>query len=154
MTLIRWEPRRELETAQRQFKKIFDAFENGIQNGIHFEMGAYVPRIDISEDEKNVYLVGEFAGMSENDVKLSITDGILTIRGEKKRKEEFSQHNFHRIERTYGEFVRQFTLPDNLNEDEIRAEFENGVLEVTIPKREPEKPKEREIRVGRKVSNN
>jgi len=154
MTLIRWEPRRELESAQRQFRKIFDALENGIQNGIHFEMGTYVPRIDISEDEKNFYVHGEFPGMSEDDVKIAITDDVLTIRGEKKRKDEYSKHNYHRIERTYGEFVRQFTLPDNLNQDDIRAEFENGILEMTIPKMEPEKPKEREIRVGRKVSNN
>lgn len=154
MTLIRWEPRRELEGAQRQFRKIFDALENGIQNGIHFEMGSYVPRMDISEDDKNIYIMGEFAGMSEDDVKVSISDGVITIRGEKKRKEEYAKHNFHRIERTYGEFVRQFTLPENLNEDDISAEFEGGVLEITIPKREPQKPKEREVRVGRKVSNN
>lgn len=154
MTLIRWEPRREIESAQRQFRKIFDALENGIQNGIHFEMGTYMPRIDISEDEKNIYVVGEFPGMSEQDVKVTVSEGVLTIRGEKKRKEEYNKHNYHRIERTHGEFVRQFTLPENLNEEEIRAEFENGMLEVTIPKREPQQPKEREIKVGRKIGTN
>lgn len=152
MTLIRWEPRREVENAQRQFRKMFDALESGLQNGVHFEMGTYVPRIDISEDERHIYIMGEFPGMNENDVKISVSDGVLTIRGEKKRNEEHSSRNFHRIERSYGEFVRQFTLPDNLNEDDIKAEFENGVLEIVIPRREPEKPKEREIKVGRKSS--
>jgi HSP20 family protein len=151
MTLLRWEPRRDLEQAQKRVRSFFDDFESAIQNGVHMEMGSYSPRVDISEDQQNVYVIAELPGLSEEDVKVTLTDGVLTIRGEKKRKEEHSGHNFFRIERTYGEFVRQFALPENLNDEAVDASFDGGVLEITIPKREPEKPREREVKIGKKA---
>ena len=153
MTLIRWEPRRDIENAQRRLRKMFDDFDgNFFQNGLSFEMGSYAPRVDISEDKNNIYISAELPGLTQEDVKVTITEGVLTIRGEKKREEKHSDRNFYRIERSFGEFVRQFTLPENLRDEDVNAEFADGVLEVTIPKREPEKPKEREIKIGGKAN--
>ena len=144
MTLIRWEPRRDMISAQRKARRIFEEFEGALQNGLHFEMGSYLPRVDISEDEKTFFVHAELPGLKPEEVKVTVSDGVLTIRGEKKRTEEHTERNFHRIERNFGEFVRQFTLPENLSE-EANATFRDGILEIAIPKVEPEKPAEREI---------
>jgi HSP20 family protein len=109
---------------------------------------AYVPRVDLSEDTNNIYVHAELPGLSKDDVKVTVADGILTIRGEKKHEEKKEDKNYFRIERRYGEFARQFTLPDNIKEEEVHANFNNGVLEIAIPKGEPSKPKEREIPIG------
>jgi HSP20 family protein len=154
MTLIRWEPRRDIETAQRRMRSIFDQFDNAVQNGFHLEMGSFLPRVDISEDKENIYLMAELPGINPDDVKITLSEGVLTIRGEKKRREETNEQNYHRIERTYGEFVRQFTLPDNLNEESVQADFTDGVLEIRIAKVEPEKPKEREVKINARTRAN
>jgi HSP20 family protein len=109
---------------------------------------AYVPRVDISEDTNNIYVHAELPGMAKDDVKVTVADDILTIRGEKKHEEKKEDKNYFRIERRFGEFARQFTLPENVKEDEVMANFNNGVLEITIPKGEPAKPKEREIPIN------
>jgi HSP20 family protein len=138
---------RQLTRTTNQFQKMLQDFDSLFGQG--FEVGSYVPRVDISEDKDNLYLVAELPGMTENDVKVTVSEGILSIRGEKKRKEEHETRNYYRIERSHGEFVRQFTLPENLKEEEIEAEFTDGVLEVRIPKAEPTKPNEREIKISR-----
>jgi HSP20 family protein len=148
MTVYRWDPRRDAETASKKIRRLFDDFDSVLQNGLHVELGTFVPRVDISENQDSVYLFAELPGLKAEDVKVTIADGTLTLRGEKKRKEELNSHNFHRMERSHGEFVRQFALPDNLNEDAVVANFADGILEVTIPKREPEKPREREVPIG------
>ena len=109
---------------------------------------AYVPRVDISEDTNNIYVHAELPGMSKDDVKVTVADDILTIRGEKKHEEKTEDKNYFRIERRFGEFARQFTLPDNVKGDEVHANFNNGVLEITIPKSEPVKPTEREVPIS------
>ncbi|MFI5263106.1 MAG: Hsp20/alpha crystallin family protein [Candidatus Kapaibacterium sp.] len=109
---------------------------------------AYVPRVDISEDTNNIYVHAELPGMSNDNVKVTVSDGVLTLRGEKKHEEKTEEKNYFRIERRYGTFARQFTLPDNVDDEHVVANFNNGVLEVTIPKKEPEKPKEREIPIN------
>ena len=146
MTLIRWQnPQQRVHPADRYLRRVFGEFESALQQG--FELGSYSPRVDIAEDEKNFYLHAELPGLSAEDVKLTIADGVLTLRGEKKRESKVEGQNYHRIERSFGEFVRQFTLPEHLSDD-VQANVENGVLEVTIAKIEPEKPKEREIKIG------
>ncbi|MEP7235320.1 MAG: Hsp20/alpha crystallin family protein [Ignavibacteriota bacterium] len=109
---------------------------------------AYVPRVDISEDTNNIYVHAELPGMSNDDVKVTVTEGVLTLRGEKKHDVKKEEKKYYRIERRYGQFARQFTLPDNIDEERVAANFANGILEVTIPKKEPEKPRERVIPVN------
>lgn len=151
MTVYRWEPRRDYVAASRKLRRLFDdvecAVNSGLQNGIHVELGTFSPRVDISETKENVFVRAELPGMKAEDVKITLSEGTLTLRGEKKRVEETKTEEFLRIERSHGEFVRQFALPKNLNEDAIEATFIDGVLEVKIAKQEPEKPKEREIAI-------
>ena len=112
---------------------------------------AYVPRVDISEDTNNIYVHAELPGMSKDDVKITLAEGILTLRGEKKHEEKKEDKNYYRIERRYGSFARQFTLPENVKDEDVHANFNNGVLEITIPKSEPVKPKEREVPINVEV---
>ena len=152
MTVYRWDLRRDVENAGRKIRRFVDDFDSVMQNGLHIEVGAFMPRVDISEGKEADYLVAELPGVSQDDVKVTVTDGVLTLRGEKKRREEYNGQDFHRIERSHGEFVRQFNLPDNLNLDSVEARFKDGVLEVRIPKAEPEKPREREIKINGSVA--
>ena len=126
---------------------------------VHRELGttdisksSYVPRVNISEDVVNIYVHAEIPGMAKEAVKVTLTDGVLTLRGEKRQEAKKVDQKFFRIERRYGEFVRQFTLPENVNEDAVSANFTNGVLEIMIPKKEPEKPKEREVPINFSVN--
>ncbi len=148
MTLIRWEPRRDVDVAQRRMRRLFDDFDTAFQNGFHLELGTFSPRVDISENAEKVLVHAELPGIDPKNVKLSITEGVLTIRGEKKRNEAHNELNFHRIERSHGEFVREFTLPTGLDEDAVTASYADGVLEIAIPKLAPVKPKEREIEIN------
>ncbi len=151
MTVYRWEPRRDFEQASRKLRRVFNDVEcavtSGLQNGVHIELGTFTPRVDISETKENVFVRAEMPGMKAEDVKITLSEGSLTLRGEKKRTEESKTESFHRIERSHGEFVRKFALPSNLNEDAVEASFADGVLEIKIPKRDPEKPVEREISI-------
>ncbi len=158
MTVYRWEPRRDFEQASRKLRRLYNDVEcavtSGLQNGVHIELGTFSPRVDISETKENVFVRAEMPGMKAEDVKITLSEGMLTLRGSKKRKgggdaahHEENEESFIRLERSHGEFVRQFALPNNLNEDAVEATFADGVLEIKIPKREPEKPREREISI-------
>lgn len=96
-------------------------------------------RVNIAEDEKNIYIEAELAGLKKEDVKVSIEDNVLTIRGERKQESEEKKKNYHRVERVYGSFSRAFTLGENVDKDNIEAKYEDGVLHLTLPKVEPVK---------------
>jgi HSP20 family protein len=146
MTKFIARPRQNVEFFPRYFRGFAGELDRDIQNV--FSGGSFVPRVNISEDSANIYINAELPGLSKEDVKLTVTDGMLTIRGEKSQETKQEGRNYHRIERRSGEFVRQFTLPDNVNDEAMRATFANGVLEIVIPKKEAEKPKEREIQIS------
>ncbi len=147
MTLVRFEPFRTFESMIRRFNELFDEMDRSFP--LRFELGSFSPRVDISEDERNVYIQAELPGVAKEDVKVTISeDRVLTIRGEKKQERKVEERNFLRVERTFGSFSRSFMLPENIKTDEIDAKFENGVLTITIPKVEPSKPKEVEVRLG------
>ncbi len=147
MSLIKWEnPRNGLDFAHRNMHELFEDFERNFFNFPQLTtQSAFLPTVDINEDKDNFYIIAELPGLAASDVKLSISDGIVTIRGEKKRESEQQERSFYRMERSYGEFVRQFSLPEGVKEEDIQANFANGLLEITVPKMEPSKPKEREI---------
>ena len=146
MTKIIARPRNEFEFLPRYFKHLFEDVQHSAE--AVQPAGSYIPRVNISEDPTNIYVHAELPGLSKDDVKITVTDGVLTLRGEKKHESKQEGRNFHRIERRYGEFVRQFTLPENIKEEAMSASFVNGVLEISIPKAEPIKPKEREIPIN------
>jgi HSP20 family protein len=110
---------------------------------------SFVPAVDIYEDEHNIILTAETPGVEEKDLDITVENGVLTIGGERKMENEEKQDNFHRIERSYGRFTRSFTLPPTVDESNVKAEFNNGVLKITLAKREEAKPKQIKIEVGK-----
>lgn len=147
MSLVRFDPFRGFEDA---FRKM-GSFMGDIDKGVNIEYGGFAPRVDISEDEKNIFVHAEIPGVIKEDVKVTLNDeNILTIKGEKKSsaKEENEDKTFIRLERTYGSFVRSISLPGKVKTESINARFENGVLALTLEKVEPVKPKEIEISVN------
>jgi HSP20 family protein len=144
MTLVSFNPMRGLEKAQRRFNSFIDDMEKGVS----FEMGGFNPRVDITEDDKNLYVHAEMPGIPKDNVKISVNDDMmLTIKGSKNKEELKEEQSYVRAERAYGEFSRSFVLPENIDIDNINAKYENGVLELTLPKVEPPKPKEVEVKI-------
>jgi HSP20 family protein len=148
MTGIITRPHNGVGFFPRYMRSFFDEVNRDLQGS----QTAYVPRVDIAEDLQNIYVHAELPGMTKDDVTVTVSQGVLTLRGEKKHEEKTEGKNYFRIERRYGEFARQFTLPENVSEADVIANFANGVLEITIPKKEPEKPKERVVPIN--FSNN
>jgi HSP20 family protein len=106
------------------------------------------PLVDISESKDDFVIKAELPGMSKGDVKINIADDILTISGDKKADDKEEGHTFHRIERTYGKFQRNFSLPAHIQSDKIKASFKDGILTIMLPKKEEVKPKEISISVA------
>jgi HSP20 family protein len=107
----------------------------------------WVPACDIYETDKDIVVKAELPGLKKEDVLVSIENNVLMLRGERKFSDEVKRENFHRVERTYGEFLRSFTLPTFVDTTKILAEFKDGILIVTLPKREEAKPKQIEVTV-------
>lgn len=144
MTFMKFDPMRGFEKAGRRMNELM----NELNHGINFEAGGFNPRVDISEDTKNVYVLAELAGLVKSDLKISVNDdNVLTIKGEKKINASEGK-TFLRTERFFGNFSRSFVLPENLNKEAIAAKFEDGMLELTIPKVEPPQPKEVEVTIA------
>ncbi len=141
MTLIKFEPLKELETLQDRIQKYFDGFP-GFGNDF---TSAFSPKIDISEDEKNVYVEAELPGMKKEDIKITLQDNILTLKGEKNKVEEKKEKNYYRSERSYGSFQRSFTLPVEVDSEKVNAKFENGALTLTLEKLQATHSKVKEI---------
>lgn len=145
MTLVKFEPFRGFENLTRRVNDIFGDLEKGVR----FEIGDFAPRVDISEDDKNVYVHAELPGVPKENVKITVSeDRVLTIKGDKKREEKTENLNFVRVERSYGSFTRSFMLPDNVDYESINAKFDAGVLDLSLPKVQPQKPKEREVAIN------
>ncbi len=154
MTLIRWNPSRDLMDVEREFGKLFNSFnrrfgfDDGDQNTEELENAVWSPLTDISESKDEYLLKMDLPGVTKNDLKLSYEDGELKISGERKQEKEDKESKYHRIERTYGKYFRSFTLPKQIQAENIKAEFKDGQLKVIIPKAEEAKPKELEIKVN------
>lgn len=141
MTLIKFEPLKELESFENQIKKYFNDFPSF---GVNFE-NSFSPRIDISEKEDKLKVEAEIPGVKKEDLKITLQDNILTIKGEKKKENESKDNNYYRCERSYGTFSRSFTLPVEVNTDKVEAKFNDGMLIVELVKSEPKKAQEKLI---------
>jgi HSP20 family protein len=149
MTLIRWEPARELQSIQREMNRLFGTFLDP-QSGVYVGGRRWVPATDLVEEGDHYVLRADVPGVGEDDVKVELEDNVLTISGERKSEHEQRKNGYYRIERASGRFVRSLTLPEGVDADSIKARFENGVLEVTIPKPAERKPRRVAIDVGEK----
>jgi HSP20 family protein len=145
MNIVRWDPYREFGSLADRFNRALTTV-TGRERDEEINLGTWAPPVDISEDKDSITLTAELPGFREDQVEVQMEGGVLTIRGERKFEEEKEGRNYHRLERSYGQFVRSFTLPNNVDREEIRASFNNGLLEIEMPKRAEARP--RQIKIG------
>jgi HSP20 family protein len=147
MNIIRHDPFRELRTLQDEMNRLFSStFTRGGGNDDQIMRGAWNPQVDIFENKDQIVLEAELPGLKPEDVEISIENNVLTLHGERKFEKKNEGDNFHRVERSYGSFTRSFTLPPTVNSEDATAEFENGILRLTLAKREEAKPRRIEIK--------
>ncbi|HYB53797.1 MAG TPA: Hsp20/alpha crystallin family protein [Thermoanaerobaculia bacterium] len=145
MNLMRWDPYRELGTLADRFNRAFGVLAPSRSRDEEMSLGSWLPPVDIAEDKDKITLTAELPGFQENQIEIQMEGGVLTLRGERKFEEEKEGRSFHRVERSYGHFVRSFTLPNNVDREAIRAHFANGLLQIELPKREEAKPRQIKI---------
>ena len=153
MALVKWNPSRELLSIEREFNKMFNSLSNrfGFGNGDdvdkEYENAVWSPLSDIYEDKNNYILTLDLPGINKDNVKISYVDGQLNISGERKNEKESKDGTYHRVERSYGKYFRSFSLPKEIKDDKIDAEFKDGQLTITVPKADEVKPKEIDIKI-------
>ena len=135
------------ELAQRMFNRLFDQAGPGWPFGEDATLNSsWVPACDVFEDKEGIKIVAELPGVTPEDVKLSLENNVLTIRGEKKPVTGDTTERVHRYERSYGAFERSFSLPSTVDPEKVEAEYTNGLLFITLPKVERAKPREIQVR--------
>ena len=147
MELVRWEPFRGLDKIHSRINELFD---EAFGRPLAYQPSAattWYPPVDILES-KDAYLVrAELPGMKKEDINLEFTDGVVTLSGERKLEEPAAGVEYHRAERVTGKFVRSFHLPKTIKQDEMKATYRDGILEIHVPKAEEAKPKQIAINV-------
>jgi HSP20 family protein len=147
MALIRWEPVRELDSLQSEMNRLFDGFfGNRAPNGAPARR--WIPAMDLVEEQDQFVLRADLPGLSEDDVEIEIKDSVLTISGERKAEETREGEGYYRVERAFGHFSRSLSLPEGVAADQVTANFDNGVLEVRVPKPEERKSQRVQIAAG------
>jgi HSP20 family protein len=152
MSIVRWDPFKELEDMNFRLNRLFGhsssprtASDAGKDAMTVFD---WSPTVDIAETPEEFHVKAELPEVKKEDVKLSVDDGVLRLQGERKQEKEEKGKKFHRVERSYGSFLRTFVLPDNVDGTQVRAEFKDGVLNVRLPKTEKAKTKSIEVKIG------
>ncbi len=146
MAITRWDPFREVATLQNRLNSIFQDYSRG--EGELVSTANFVPPVDVYEDEHQIVLKLEVPGMKLEDLDIQLENNNLTVRGERKFEKEEKEENFHRIERRYGSFYRAFTIPNTVNGDSVKADYDAGVLRIQLEKRPEAKPKQIKVQVG------
>jgi len=142
-TLRTFDPWRDFGSLQNRINRLFDDTLRGVPEGDEELMrGAWAPAVDIHDTGEGFVVTADLPGVKKEDIEIDLKDGTLMIKGEKKFEEKVPKENYIRIERSYGRFVRSFSLPNNVDAEKIKATFNNGILELRIPKKEEAKPKQ------------
>ena len=139
MSIVRYDPFRDLRTLQEEVNRLFSS---NLTRGFGEEgigRGAWNPSVDIYENKDQIILEAELPGMKQDDFELTVENNVITLRGERQFEKKEESDNYHRVERSYGSFTRSFTLPQTVSAEGATAEYTNGVLRVTLPKREETK---------------
>ena len=151
--LITWKPfseffpSRDFGTMRREMDHLWDSFFDGSPRGKHKEEGAWLPSVDVSETKNDIVVKAEVPGMDPKDIDITLSDGHLVIKGEKKQEKEEKDENHCFVERSYGSFVRSVALPKEVKHEKLSASYKNGVLKVVLPKSAEAKNKEIKIKV-------
>jgi HSP20 family protein len=145
MPLVRWDPWQEIVDKFDRYTRAMAQPQAGSQEVM--ATGDWTPRVDIAETDQAFVIKAEIPEVNKEDVKVTVDNGVLTIRGERKQEKEEEGQRFHRVERHYGSFTRSFTLPNNVEETKVTASFKDGMLKLQIPKAEEAKPEVIEVKV-------
>jgi HSP20 family protein len=148
MNLVKWSPFRELEEMQTRLNRFFNEAPMRAMPSDGGFFADWAPPVDVEENEKEYLIKAELPEVKKEDVKVQMLDGILTIEGERKQEKEEKGKKFHKMERSYGKFVRQFSLPTEIEPAKIQAEFKDGMLNVHLPKTANAKPKAIDVKVA------
>ena len=147
MAIVRFEPFRDLQ--DRMNRLFHESYRSQTSEDDWALGGTWAPAVDIYEQDNNIVLKAELPGVDPKDVDIRLENNTLTLSGERKFDNEVKKESYHRVERAYGAFTRSFTLPTVVDQGSIKAEFKDGVLRVTLPKREEAKPKQIQISVAK-----
>ena len=145
--LTRWEPFREFSTLQDRMNRLFRETQGNSQDE-SLTSSSFAPAVDVYEDEHNVTLKIEVPGIDEKDIDVRIENNTLTVHGERKIEKEEKEENYRRVERQYGGFTRTFNLPPTVDAEKVQADYDKGVLKITLPKKAEAKPKQIKVNVG------
>jgi HSP20 family protein len=149
VTIVRWEPFRELSSLQTEMNRLFNtAFGDLPNGGTGGAARRWMPPMDLLETDEHFVLRADLPGMTESDVNIELEDNVLTVSGERKAEHEDKREGFYRMERAFGSFSRSLTLPKGVDPETVNASFDQGVLEVRIPKPEQRKPRKINISAG------
>jgi len=149
MALVRWDPFRELEDMSERLNRMFARPAVRSSNGKEaLTVADWMPTVDISETDAEYLIKAELPEIKKEDVKVTVEDGVLTLQGERRQEKEEKGKKFHRVERSYGSFVRSFTLPESVDDAGVKAEYKDGVLALHLPKTERVKPKAIDVKVA------
>ena len=145
MGIVKYDPFRDLRSLQEEVNRLFSTNFTRAFGDEGIGRGAWAPSVDIYENKDQIVLEAELPGMKQEDFDLSVENNVITLRGERKFEKTDESDNYHRVERSYGAFARSFTLPQSVSADDARAEYSNGVLRVTLPKREETRARRIEV---------
>ena len=141
-----WRPF-EFERMRKEMDRLWDSFFEGRPSRRTREEGEWLPSLDVSETKSDLVVKAELPGIDPKDIDISLNEGVLTIKGEKKQEREEKEEGYHLVERSYGSFTRSIRLPREIQNEKINASYKNGVLKITLPKSEEAKKKEIKIKV-------
>lgn len=145
MNIVKYDPFRDLRNLQDEMTRLFTGSRPAQFDREQMTHGSWAPNVDIFEDKERLVLEAELPGMRRDDFEISVENNVITLNGERKFEAKTDGENYHRVERSYGSFTRSFTLPQSVTADGATADFENGVLRVSLPKREETKARKIEI---------
>jgi HSP20 family protein len=149
MAIVRFDPFRDLAVLQDRMNRLFnDSVGGRHRDDDLMSRGAWTPAVDIYEQDGGLVLKAEVPDITREDIDITVENNTLTLRGERKLANEIKQENFHRIERAYGKFMRQFALPPTVDSTKIAADYKDGVLTVKLPMREEAKPRSVKVNVA------
>lgn len=148
MSMKKWQPFRELMSIQDRVNQLFDeTFAMGGRGAEDFCRGTWSPPVDIYETASSVVLKAEIPGIGQDEIDIKIEDNVLVLKGERQFEKKSEDETYHRIERSYGNFVRTFTLPNSVDKQGVKASYEAGVLKIVMPKKGEKKPKRIQVEV-------
>jgi len=143
MNIIKHDPFRELRNLQDEMTRLF--IGTAPRGREEMAGGSWIPSVDIYEDQDKLILEADLPGLNREDFEISVENNVITLKGERKFEKKVEGDNYHRVERCYGGFTRSFTLPQSVTAEGATADFENGILRVSLPKREETKARKIEI---------